>query len=201
MGIKSKDELRELYGWPSGRAKAKVLNGLEKHSKHFITSSPFFVMSTFDQNGKSDASPRGGRPGFVKIVNDSTILVPDAKGNNRVDSLINIVETGSIGCLFMIPGIDETLRLNGKAIISTDITDIGYFDEERLQPIACLKITIDEVFLHCAKALMRSELWSKTNQMSRPDFPTMGKMLNEQLKMNGKVESQDEMLKRYRKTL
>ena len=111
MEITNQEQLRELYGWPRGRAKIKVLQSLEKHAINFIEQSPFFVMSTYDSNGRTDASPRGGKPGFVKILDDNTLLVPDSKGNNRVDSLINIVETGNIGCLFLIPGIDETLRI------------------------------------------------------------------------------------------
>ena len=100
MTITNEEELRAIYGWSKGRAKEKVLPQLEKHSKNFILRSPFFVMSTHDQSGRSDASPRGGEPGFVKILNEQTLLIPDAKGNNRIDSLVNLVETGSIGCLF-----------------------------------------------------------------------------------------------------
>lgn len=100
MKIRTEEELRELYGWPKGRASSKVLNQLEKHSKNFIKHTPFLVMSTCDRNGHADASPRGGKAGFVKILDRKTILIPDAKGNNRVDSLVNIVETGIIGCLF-----------------------------------------------------------------------------------------------------
>lgn len=201
MTITNEEELRELYGWPKGRAKIKVLKHLEPISKNFIEHAPFFVMSTYDRSGRTDASPRGGKPGFVKILDEHTLLFPDAKGNNRVDSLVNIVETGQIGCLFLIPGIDETLRINGTAIISTDPEYIALFAEERNPPKTCIKISVDEVFLHCAKALMRSELWSDTHRMERPGFPTMGKMLNEQLNTDQPVESQEEMIKRYSEDL
>lgn len=201
MIIKTKEELRELYGWPKGRAKSKVLEKLEKHSKNFILHSPFFVMSTYDQNGRTDASPRGGNPGFVKILNDQTLLVPDAKGNNRVDSLINIVETGNIGCLFLIPGIDETLRINGTANISTNPKYIELFSNEPSSPKSVIEISITEMFLHCAKALMRSELWKDTFRVERPGFPTMGVMLNEQLNTDVPLEKQEEMVKRYKKDL
>lgn len=197
MTITSEEELRELYGWPKGRAKDKVLPKLEKHSKNFIAHAPFFVMSTHDQEGKTDASPRGGKPGFVKILDDKTLLIPDAKGNNRVDSLINIVKTGNMGCLFLIPGIDETLRINGKAIITSDTEHLNLFSEEQNPPKTCIRLAISEVFLHCAKALMRSELWHKTYRVKRPDFPTMGTMLNEQLGANALTESQEDMVKRY----
>lgn len=197
MKITSEEQLRSLYGWPKGRAKIKVLNALEQHAIRFIEHSPFFVMSTFDQSGKADASPRGGHPGFVKILDAHTILVPDAKGNNRVDSLVNISETASVGCLFMIPGIDETLRINGRAEIRTDEALLQLFHEEKNPPISCLYIRIEELFLHCAKALMRSKLWHEDFRQSRPHIPTMGKMLNDQLGTNKPLESQEEMIKRY----
>ena len=201
MIITNKEELRTLYGWPRGRAKDKVLSQLEKHSKNFILHSPFFVMSTYDHAGRSDASPRGGQPGFVEVLDDQTLLIPDAKGNNRVDSLMNIVETKSIGCLFLIPGIDETLRINGTAVISTKEEYINRFQEEKNPPKTCIVITIHEVFLHCAKALMRSELWQDTHRQERPGFPTMGRMLNDQLSIDAPVEPQEEMVKRYSEDL
>lgn len=201
MTVKTEEQLRNLYGWAKGRAKDKVLPQLEKHAKNFLAHSPFFVMSTFDKAGRSDASPRGGAPGFVKILDETTLLVPDAKGNNRVDSLVNIVETGKIGCLFLIPGIDETLRINGTATISNNPEYIDLFPNEQNLPKTCIKIEIEEVFLHCAKALMRSKLWSEDYKKGRPEFPTMGRMLNEQLKTNNPIETQEEMIKRYAKDL
>ncbi len=197
MTISNQEQLRELYGWPKGRAEIKVLSALEKHAINFITQSPFFVMSTYDNAGRTDASPRGGLPGFVKILDNQTLLVPDSKGNNRVDSLINIVATGNIGCLFLIPGIDETLRVNGKASIINDQKYIDLFPEEQNIPKSCIKIEINEVFLHCAKALMRSKLWKDDYRVKRGDFPTMGRMLNEQLGTNNPEETQEEMVKRY----
>jgi len=201
MTITNEEQLRELYGWPRGRAGKKVLPQLEKHSKNFILHSPFFVMSTYDKQGRTDASPRGGQAGFVKFLDDNTLLIPDSKGNNRVDSLVNLVETGNIGCLFFIPGIDETLRINGTAIITNKAEYIALFPEEKNPPKTCIKVTITEVFLHCAKALMRSELWKTTYRVERPGFPTMGVMLNEQLGTNNPFESQEDMIKRYQKDL
>jgi len=120
MKINTEEQLRELYGWPRGRASIKVLTQLEEHCTNFVSKSPFLVMSTVDKRGSMDASPRGGDPGFVKVINETTIVIPDSKGNNRVDSLVNIVETGAVGLLFLLPGVDETLRINGRAHISTD---------------------------------------------------------------------------------
>ncbi|MFK8045476.1 MAG: MSMEG_1061 family FMN-dependent PPOX-type flavoprotein [Crocinitomicaceae bacterium] len=202
MLISNKKQLREVYGWPSGRAKDKVLSALESHSIHFITKSPFFVLSTYNSAGKSDSSPRGGQPGFVVVADKQTILVPDAKGNNRVDSLENIIDTGHVGCLFFIPGINETLRINGTAEISVNSEILNHFAKQKKKPIAVIKIKIEEVFLHCAKAFMRSDLWGESNRQSRPEFPTMGKMLNDQLKIkDSRIESQQEMEDRYKKDL
>lgn len=201
MTIRNQEELRELYGWPRGRAKIKVLDKLDPVSKHFLAHVPFAVLSTFDKEGWADASPRGGKAGFIHIWDETTILIPDAKGNNRVDSLVNIVETGSVGLLCLIPGIDETLRINGKASISTAENYLKLFADERIPPKTCIEVKVSEVFLHCAKALMRSKLWHDDYRQSRPGFPTMGRMLNEQLKTNNPEETQEEMIERYKKDL
>ncbi len=200
MTIENEEQLRNLYGWPKGRAKDKVLSQLEKHSKNFISKSPFLVLSSYSANGKVDSSPKGGEPGFVKIIDDQTILIPDTKGNNRVDGLVNILETSNVGCLFIIPGIDESLRLNGVATISCDPKYLELFSHMRNKPFTCLRIEIKNVFLHCAKAFMRSKLWQDDYRQSRPHFPTMGKMLNDQLGTN-KEESQEAMVKRYNRDL
>ncbi len=201
MKIENEKQLRKLYDLPSGRAQAKQLEFLEKHSIHFIEKSPFVVISTYDKNGKVDASPRGGKPGFVRILGKQEIVIPDSKGNNRIDSLINIVDTGRIGMFFLIPGVDETLRINGHAYISTELSLLTLFSTESNPPKSCIVIKIEEVFLHCAKALMRSDLWNEKAKIDRSDFPTMGKMLKDQLGTLGEIESQEAMLKRYKKDL
>ena len=201
MKITSELELRELYAWPEGRAGKKVIFKLEEHSKNFISKSPFMVMSTADAKGKMDASPRGGVPGFVHMLDDNTLVIPDSKGNNRVDSLVNIVQTGRVGILFLIPGIEETLRINGAAYISCRKELIDLFCHEKNRPKSCLIITVEEVFLHCAKALMRSKLWAEDNVLDKSDFPSMGKMLNDQLGTKNPVETYDEMAVRYKPDL
>ena len=191
-------QLREIYPEAKGRAKQKQLAALEKHSMRFIELSPFVVMSTSDISGKLDASPRGGRPGFVKVRDENMILLPDAAGNNRLDSLENILATGQVGLLFMIPGVDETLRLNGQATIRRDPELIEMFSDEPKIPISILQVSVEEVFLHCAKAFMRANLWSSEAQLERDKLPTMGQMLKEQLNSEQPAESQEDMLKRYR---
>ncbi|PYF83048.1 hypothetical protein DFP75_102138 [Marinomonas alcarazii] len=201
MYLDSEEQLREVYGYPKGRAKDKQLPSLERHSSNFLAHSPFVTISTYAKSGSVDCSPRGGNPGFVKIINDNCIILPDGKGNNRLDSLVNIIETGQIGCLFLIPGVDETLRINGLARISTSSEYLSLFSNDRNPPKTCIEITIKEVFLHCAKALMRSELWSLKAQIDRADFPTMGAMINDQLAIKDDPETQEDMIARYKRDL
>lgn len=201
MKIENTSQLRTLYGYPSGRAKDKVLKELESHSINFICNSPFVVISTIDSNGNMDASPRGGVIGFVKIANNRELLIPDSKGNNRVDSLSNIVETGRVGLLFFIPGIDETLRVNGSAIVSTSEDILNRFNSESKPPISCIVVSVEEVFLHCAKAFMRSQLWNNETHINPKDFPSMGQMMKDQLKTTTEAESREEMIERYSKDL
>ncbi len=201
MKIENAEQLRELYGFPSGRAKVKVLQKLDVHSKNFIEKSPFLIMATTSEAHKQDASPRGGTSGFVKIINSETLVIPDSKGNNRLDSLTNILETGVIGLIFLIPGVDETLRINGKAHISTNSEYLNLFDSEKNPPKTCIVVSIQELFLHCAKAFMRSKLWNEETKIKRSELPTMGQMLNEQLSIDAPVETQKEMVERYHKDL
>ena len=201
MNIETVEQLRELYSFPKGRAVDKQLSQLEKHSINFINHSPLVVISTFGNNGGVDVSPKGGTAGFVKVLNDKEILIPDSKGNNRIDGLVNIVETGQIGTLFFIPGVDETLRINGQASITADPELLASFREDRNPPKTGIKIHIQEVFLHCAKAFMRSKLWSVDTQINRKDFPTIGQMINDQLGVVEKPESQQSMVQRYQADL
>lgn len=189
--------LRNLYPHPSGRAALKQLAELDSHCTRFISLSPFFVLATTNAEGKADASPRGGAPGFVRVRDARTLLIPDAPGNNRLDSFTNIIDTGRAGLLFMIPGINETLRVNGKAVLSISAGDLAACDDGRRTPKAVIKIIVEEAYLHCAKAFMRSGLWKLENQVARSALPSMGQMMSEQTGISGPVETQDEMERRY----
>ena len=197
MRITTPEQLRELYDQPKERAQTKKQNALEAHSKKFIGLSPFLVLSTVSAIGQLDASPRGGVPGFIKILDDKRLLIPDSKGNNLLDSISNILETGRVGILFMIPGMDETFRVNGKAHISTEKVLIDQFDPEKKEIISCIVVQIEEMFFHCAKAFMLSKLWSSEHKIDRGEMPSMGQMLKDQIKHDGPVETREEMLKRY----
>ena len=197
MIIKTEADLRKLYGFAKDKAVAKQLSKLEYHSRNFINYSPFLLLSTYSKDGQLDCSPRGGNAGFVKIINDNKIILADSKGNNRLDSLVNIIETKQIGCLFLIPGVDETLRVNGRALISTELKYLELFSDFKIPPKSCIEISINEVFLHCAKALMRSKLWDESSKINREDFPSMGEMIKAQLNLAEEAEDQSKMMQRY----
>lgn len=201
MKIENISQLRALYNLPNERAQKKQLSALDVHAINFIKKSPFAIMATFNHKGQVDASPRGGNPGFVKVLNEREFVMPDAKGNNRLDSMTNILDNGRIGLLFLIPGIDETLRVNGSAAIHTDKKLLDNFITEKNPPKVCLLISVEEVFLHCAKALMRSKLWLQDSLVNRDEMPSMGQMLKDQTGLPGCPEAQQAMLTRYKKDL
>lgn len=195
--ISTLDALRALYPAPTGRTVLKQLTALDVHCAQFIALSPFLVLATGGADGKADASPRGGAPGFVKVRDPHTLLLPDAPGNNRLDSLENIVVTGQAGLLFMIPGVNETLRVNGRAVLSTDPADAASCADERRTPKVVIKVSVEEAYLHCAKALMRSALWKAESQVARDALPSMGQMMADQTGLGGPVETQEAMERRY----
>lgn len=199
--IESADDLRERYPEPSGRAVRKALDRLDGHGRRFVGLAPFLVLATSSTDGRADASPRGGAPGFVHVADDRTLWLPDASGNNRLDSLTNIAETGRAGLLFLVPGVDETLRVNGTARLRDDADALAPFADERRPPRVVVEITVEEAYLHCAKALMRARLWDPVARQDRSVLPTMGEMLRDQIGGTGPVETQDEMVARYRKDL
>jgi PPOX class probable FMN-dependent enzyme len=197
MNITSVDALRALYATPGERAVKKQLSSLDRHCRRFIELSPLLVLATAGATGTMDASPRGGAPGFTKVRDERTLLVPDAPGNNRLDSLENIVATGRVGLLFLVPGVDETLRVNGSAVLSQAADDVALCTDERRAPKVVIRVAVQEVYLHCAKALMRSRLWSPESHIDRALLPTLGQMLNDQTGIQAPVETQEEMVRRY----
>ncbi|MBE0586520.1 MAG: pyridoxamine 5'-phosphate oxidase family protein [Hydrogenophaga sp.] len=205
MNITTLEALRALYDPVRERAALKELPQLDAHATRFIGLSPLVVLSSVGANGALDASPRGGEPGFVKVLDPQTLLIPDAPGNNRLDTLENIVQTGQLGLLFLVPGMDETLRVNGRALLSTDEADRTRCADARRVPKLVVRVTVQASYLHCAKALMRSSLWDASRQVERSVMPSMGEMLRDQigdrLSTDAPVETQAQMLERYRQTL
>jgi uncharacterized protein len=195
------ESLRALYPAPKDRAVRKQLDHLDVHCRRFIGLSPFVVLASSSADLALDASPRGGTPGFVKAPDEHTLLIPDAPGNHRLDTLENIVATGRLGLLFMIPGVDETLRVNGRALLSTDPSLIEQAADERRRPAVVIRVRVEQAYLHCAKAFMRSRLWSLEAQVERSALPTMGRMISDQTGLAGAEETQEQMLARYQADL
>jgi PPOX class probable FMN-dependent enzyme len=197
--IDSKDALRRVYKAPNPRSVKKEIRLLDRHCLRFVELSPLCVLATSGQGG-GDVSPRGGPPGFVKALDAATLVVPDFPGNNRLDSLENIVENGRVGMLFLVPGVDETLRVNGRASIDTDaeLRALGTVDGKL--PIAVIRVRVEQAYLHCGKALMRSELWNPENHVDRTTLPSIGEMIRDQINWDT-AETQAEMLVRYKETL
>jgi len=181
MFIETEEDLRAIYGHPKETVVKKMLNKLDHHCRHFISLSPFLVMATSRIDGHADASPKGDRPGFVEVQDDRTLLIPDRIGNNIADSLSNIIQNPEIGLIFFIPGIRETLRVNGTCQISADEKLLDFFSEQGKPPRSVISVEVREAYMHCGKSIIRSELWTDTNKISQKDFPTLGKILADQI--------------------
>ena len=197
MPIQTVAELRALFQPPGERAVRKELGALDVHCRRFIALSPFVLLATGDEALNLDASPRGGEAGFVKVDAEGRLLIPDSPGNNRLDSLENIVRTGRAGLLFLIPGVDETLRVNGTACLTTDAAELAACASERRTPKVAIRVTVQAAYLHCAKAFMRSKLWSDAARVERSGLPTMGRMIGDQTGIAVPSETQEEMERRY----
>jgi PPOX class probable FMN-dependent enzyme len=185
--IRTDNDLRQHYPQPIERARLKTLVKLDKHCKNFIARSPFLCLGTSGSRG-ADVTPRGDEPGFVQVLDDATLALPDWLGNNRLDSLANIVENPQVGLLFFIPGVQETLRVNGSAEISTQAQLLRRWDRNGKQPKAVLVISLREAFLHCGKALIRSRLWEDDYKIERSELPTYGQMLKDQVDVKDTAE-------------
>ncbi|WP_029146789.1 pyridoxamine 5'-phosphate oxidase family protein [Methylophilus sp. 5] len=181
--ITSVAALRQIYDEPATAIRDKALPTLDKHSKHFISLSPFCCISTQGQEGLGDVSPRGGEPGFVHVLDETHIAFPDRPGNNRLDTLVNLINTPGIGMLFFLPGIDEMLRLNGIASITVDEHLMQHFVYEGKRPRAVIVVEVKEVYMHCSKALRRSALWNPEKQLTKKNFPSLGQIARDQYKL------------------
>ena len=176
MYIKSVEELQQLYGPPSVRAIVKELTYLSDHYKQFIATSPFVLIASSGPEGL-DISPRGDKPGFVNAVDTQTLLLPDRRGNNRVDTLTNIVRDDRISLIFLIPGVGETLRVNGRAKVLIDESICAEFVERGKVPKSVIAIRVEAVYFQCQKALVRSCLWAEDAQVDRSKLPSVGQIL------------------------
>jgi uncharacterized protein len=178
--ISDEQSLRSLFSATHPLAAQKCLNSLDRHAQDFITRSPFICIGTQNPDGKADVSPRGDPVGFVKILDQHTLAIPDRPGNNRLDSLANIVANPSVGILFIIPGFDDTLRVNGRASLVTDPHILGGMSVDGRIPKLAILVKVGEVFMHCAKAFRRSHLWDPQHFQDRSEMPSLARIVLDQ---------------------
>lgn len=181
--VTSEAELRALLGEPRELVIKKQLPALDRHCRAFIARSPFLLLGTANARGDCDISPRGDAPGSVLVLDDRTLVIADRPGNRRIDSLRNIVQNGGVGLLFMVPGVEETLRVNGRACIVRDADLLARLEARGKAPTLAIVVTVEEAFLHCAKALKRSQLWDATTWPERAALPTLAQMIHDQVPM------------------
>ncbi|EFH81830.1 pyridoxamine 5'-phosphate oxidase family protein [Ktedonobacter racemifer] len=201
--ISSEEELRELLGFPSELVVRKQLSALDEHCYNFIAHSPFLLLGTASADGHYDVSPRGDAPGFVQVLDEKTLLIPERPGNRRLDSLRNILQTSAVGLLFLIPGVEEILRVNGRAQIIRDRALLERMEAQGKLPLVAIALEVEECFMHCAKAAKRSHLWDPTTWPERTVIPSLGRILVEQIHpANTSVADMDAYLEEsYRKRL
>lgn len=189
--ISSEAELRTLFADKHPLAVQKCRPGLDRHCRDFIERAPFLCLGTQNGDGTADVSPRGDPPGFVKVVDDTTLAIPDRPGNNRLDSLTNILSNPSVGLLFIVPGFDDTLRVNGTARLSRDPELLETMAVKGRVPKLAILVEVAEAFMHCAKAFRRSRLWDLDAQQDRAAMPSLAKIILDQT--TGAPEDEGEM--------
>jgi PPOX class probable FMN-dependent enzyme len=187
--IESESALREVYRTPNDLIRGKVLDRLDTHARSFIEAAPFVLLGTASADGTGDVSPKGGPPGFVVVLDDAHVAIPDLSGNNLLDSITNIVHGSGIGLLFMIPGVDETLRVNGHACVTTDADVLDACAVKDRRPKAAIGVTVTNQYMHCAKAFRRSELWHPETWPDRDSLPTLGCIIKDQIPAVGDVDA------------
>jgi len=196
-------ELSRLYNPPHKFTVAKCLDHIDPHGRRFIALSPFATIASVGSNGSVDVSPRGGGPGFVHVAEDGrSLLMPDRPGNNRLDTLRNIVEgSGEVGFMFMIPGIDDIYRVNGRAsLLADDVLAQAFLDFGKV-PKTLLKVEVREAYLHCPKALMRADLWGDRHRVDRASLPSLSEMVSDQIGLEKPKATHEEQVAGLRETL
>ncbi len=175
------EQLRAVYPEPPARSWQKEVDHLDEHCRRFIALSPFVLVASADAQGRCDVSPKGGPPGFVRVLDEHRLLIPDATGNRRLDSFRNMLENPQVGTIFLIPGMRETLRVNGRITLSCDpeLTD-GLETGGRPAKLALI-VTAETAYLHCAKALIRSKLWQSDTWPERDELPSAAEILTDHI--------------------
>lgn len=192
--ITSEAALREIIDFPNETIRRKQLTTLDRHCQEFIALSPFLLIGSTNAAGEADVSPRGDPPGFVQVLDEKTLVIPDRPGNRRIDTLRNIVQQPHVGLLFLIPGQGETLRVNGRACIIRDPAVLERFAVEGKRPLLAIVVEVDECFLHCSKSIRRAKLWE---QEPRKTLPSIGQIMIDHTGLTGVTAQQlDEALKK-----
>ena len=196
-------KLDTLYNPPHKLTVAKDIGVVDKHGRRFIELSPFVALATVGPNGTVDVSPRGGGPGFVRVAEDGkNLTMPDRPGNNRLDSLRNVTEgSGEVGLMFMIPGVDDIYRVNGPASLIVDDELAKTFEEFGKLPKSLLRIEVREAYLHCPKALMRSDLWGDSHKVDRASLPSLSEMVMDQLGLGKPEVTHEQQVASLKQTL
>ena len=192
--------LKDIVGEPKPEIANKEMPALDKHTRHFLSLCPFLCISTADAEGNQDISPRGDPAGFVRVLDDKTVLIPDRKGNRRIDTMRNILENPNVGLLLFLPGVEEVLRINGKATITEDPALLADSAVNGSVPMLGIVVEIDDVFFHCAKAVIRSKLWDSETPIARSEFPTYGEIVRDQRAPNQDAEAINTQLQEDYKT-
>ena len=174
--IRDEAQLRAVLGMPTDLVRAKVRDTLDPLTRQFVERSPFLLLATSAEDGSCDVSPRGDPPGFVRILDERTLLVPERPGNRLADSLRNVLSNDRVGLLFVIPGVGDTLRVNGRATLVTDEELLAPSAVEGKVPRVGFLIEVDEVFTHCSKAFLRSALWDPSRYVERSELPSSGEI-------------------------
>lgn len=202
--VTTRDELRTIYKTPrpTDGSIRKELKALDGHCRSFIGKSPFVLIGSSDGAGNADVTPKGDKPGFAAVLDDTTIAIPDRPGNNRLDTLENILLHPSVGLLFLIPGMNETLRVNGAARITVDRSLRERLAVDGREPQSVVVVTVKAAYMHCAKAFMRSALWKPETWYDRATLPTLGQILRDQLALADSAEATDRWLDdEYKQTM
>ncbi|MFJ5716355.1 pyridoxamine 5'-phosphate oxidase family protein [Neobacillus sp. NPDC093127] len=193
--IESEEGLRSLVGYPSELVKNKVITYIDHHCSTFISKSPFLVLSTADASGFCDVSPRGDVSGFVHVLNEKYLIIPERPGNKRIDTMRNILSNPNVGLIFFIPGLGETLRINGRAALVRDNELLEKMTVKGRTPLVGIGVEVEECYIHCAKAFKRSGLWDPSSWADQETLPSAAQILFEHAKLpNSSAETIEESL-------
>ncbi|MGH1570152.1 pyridoxamine 5'-phosphate oxidase family protein [Methylobacterium sp. P31] len=199
--VRDAETLRAQFGAVGPLAAHKVLDHIDAYGQRFIALSPFVIVASVDAAGNVDASPRGDAPGFVAVPDARTLVIPDRRGNNRIDTFLNLLESPGVGLIFLVPGINETLRVNRTAAMTQDPALLEPLSAQGKVPAAGLVVRVREAFFHCGKAIIRSQLWDPARQVERSTFPSLGRILADQTAAADVAEAEATIADAYRTRL